>query len=243
MNKKGFTLVELLVVVVIIAILSIIIVPSVIKVNKNINKRLLSEKLENIESSAILYANNNEEIFNGTDVVYVYVYELVDANYMTPDVNASTENCTGEHTSKGCVIDPTDKTSINNSYVILRKEGAGVTATYVCPTCNPDPGDEPTNESETLVDAVCTAFSRAGAFTGHAYDSNGAIVDCTCDRAVGATKLVIKDTNVEVQACLIAGENVNNYLKYGDTKANWRVLGLYNLDGTITAKMITSDPI
>ena len=64
MNKKGFTLVELLVVVVIIAVLSIIIVPSVINVNKNINKRLLSEKIENIESSAILYANNNEEIFN-----------------------------------------------------------------------------------------------------------------------------------------------------------------------------------
>lgn len=241
MNKKGFTLVELLVVVVIIAILSIIIVPSVIRVNKNINKRLLSEKVENIESSAILFANNNEEIFNGTDVVYVFVYELVDANYMTPDVNTSTENCTGEHTDKGCVIDPTDKTSINNSYVILRKEGAGVTATYVCPTCS-NPGDTPTpNESETLVDAVCAGFSN-GTFKGQAY-SGGVIVDCTCDRAKEPTKLVVKGTNNEVQACLIAGENVNNYLKYGDTKANWRVLGLYNLDGTITAKMITSDPI
>jgi nifR3 family TIM-barrel protein len=38
-------------------------------------------------------------------------------------------------------------------------------------------------------------------------------------------------------------EMLDNYLKYGDSKANWRVLGVYNLDGTLTAKMITSDPV
>ncbi len=240
MNKKGFTLVELLVVVVIIAVLSVIIIPSVININKSINKRLLSEKIENIESSAILYANNNEEIFNGTDVVYVYVYELVDANYMTVDVAAGTDKCmvATEKSRVGCVIDPTDKTSINNNYVILRKEGAGVTATYVDTTETPT---EQTNESVTLVDAVCAGYAN-GTFKGQAY-SDGRIVECTCDKAKSATKLVIKGTNTPVTACLIAGENVNNYLKYGDTKANWRVLGVYDLDGTITAKMITSDPV
>ena len=240
MNKKGFTLVELLVVIVIIAVLSVIIVPSVININKNINKRLLSEKIENIESSAILYANNNEEIFNGTDVVYIYVYELVDSNYMTVDATAGADNCKTdtEKSSIGCVIDPTDKTSINNNYVILRKEGAGVTATYVDTTETPT---TETNESVTLVDAVCAGFAN-GTFKGQAY-SGGAIVDCTCDKAKSPTKLVVKGTSTSVNACLIAGENVNNYLKYGDSKANWRVLGVYNLDGTITAKMITSDPV
>ncbi len=240
MNKKGFTLVELLVVVVIIAVLSVIIIPSVININKSINKRLLSEKIENIESSAILYANNNEEIFNGTDVVYVYVYELVDANYMTVDIAAGTDTCkvATEKSRVGCVIDPTDKTSINNNYVILRKEGAGVTATYVDTTETPT---EQTNESVTLVDAVCAGYAN-GTFKGQAY-SDGRIVECTCDKAKSPTKLVIKGTNTPVTACLIAGENVNNYLKYGDTKANWRVLGVYDLDGTITAKMITSDPV
>lgn len=240
MNKKGFTLVELLVVVVIIAVLSIIIVPSVINVNKNINKRLLSEKIENIESSAILYANNNEEIFNGTDVVYIYVYELVDSNYMTVDVKTNDGSCkvATEKSRIGCVIDPTDKTSINNNYVILRKEGAGVTATYVDTTEAPQ---GTVNESVTLVDAVCAGFAN-GTFKGQSY-SDGRIVDCTCDKAKSPTKLVVKGTSTQVNACLIAGENVNNYLKYGDTKANWRVLGVYDLDGTITAKMITSDPV
>ncbi len=240
MDRKGFTLVELLVVIVIIAVLSVIIVPSVININKSINKRLLSEKIENIESSAILYANNNEEIFNGTDVVYIYVYELVDSKYMTIDIAAGTDACkvATEKSRIGCVIDPTDKTSINNNYVILRKEGAGVTATYVDTTESPQ---GVANESVTLVDAVCAGFAN-GTFKGQAYSGNR-IVDCTCDKAKGATKLYVKNTATEVQACLIAGENVNNYLKYGDTKANWRVLGVYNLDGTITAKMITSDPV
>ena len=49
MKKHGFTLVELLVVIALIAILSIIIVPSVISVNKNVNKRMLNQKMENIE--------------------------------------------------------------------------------------------------------------------------------------------------------------------------------------------------
>ena len=240
MKKQGFTLVELLVVVVIIAVLSVIIIPSVININKSINKRLLSEKIENIESSAILYANNNEEIFNGTDVVYIYVYELVDSKYMTVDVNTGADNCklATEKSRIGCVIDPTDKTSINNNYVILRKEGAGVTATYVDTTETPT---EQNNESVTLVDAVCAGYAN-GTFKGQAY-SGGRIVECTCDKAKSPTKLVVKGTNTQVTACLIAVENVNNYLKYGDTKANWRVLGVYDLDGTITAKMITSDPV
>ena len=240
MNKKGFTLVELLVVIAIIAILSIIIVPSVINVNKNINKRLLSEKIENIESSAILYANNNEEIFNGTDVVYIYLYELVESNYMTTDVAVGADNCNSEteNTKIGCIIDPVTKVSINNNYVILRKEGVGVTATYVNAT---EVQEGSGNESVTLVDAVCAGFAN-GTFKGQAY-SSGVIVDCTCDKAKSPTKLVVKGTSTTVEACLIAGENVNNYLRYGDTKANWRVLGVYNLDGTITAKMITSDPV
>lgn len=240
MKKKGFTLVELLVVIVIIAILSAIIVPSVININKNINKRLLSEKIENIESSAILYANNNEEIFNGTDVVYIYVYELVDSNYMTVDVTTDADNCdlTADKSRVGCVIDPTNKTSLNNNYVILRKEGVGVTATYVDVT---EPIDAPTMSTVTLVDAVCKGFSN-GTFKGQAY-YDGRIVECTCNQATNPTSLVVKGSNNRVNACLIAGEDVNNYLKYGDTKANWRVLGVYNLDGTITAKMITSDPV
>ena len=54
-----------------------------------------------------------------------------------------------------------------------------------------------------------------------------------------------KDANGnEVNACIIAGDNPNNYLRYGDSKPNWRVLGVYKMDeNSLSAKMITSEPI
>ena len=82
MKKNGFTLVELLVVIAIIAILSVIIVPSVIKVNQTINERMYKQKKDNIVSAAELYASDNPDIFNGAESVYIYVYQLIDANYI-----------------------------------------------------------------------------------------------------------------------------------------------------------------
>jgi prepilin-type N-terminal cleavage/methylation domain-containing protein len=241
MNKKGFTLIELLVVIVIIGVLSIVIVPSILNINKNINERLLNSKIEEIESGAVLYANNNEEIFNGTDTAYVYVYELVETNYLTTDVPVTDSKCDGtsDNTTKGCVINPTNNESLNNNYIILKKEGVGVTAELVI--IDQDPSGDDSVTSNNLVDVICSGFA-SGKFEGQAH-SGGNIVACTCDKAVGATKLVVKGTTTQVNACLIAGDNVNNYLKYGSSRPNWRVLGVYNLDGTLTVKMITSDPV
>ena len=112
MNKKGFTLTELLVVIAIIGILSVIIVPSVITINNNINERLLAQKIEQIVSAAELYGSNNEEIFNGTTEVEVYVYELIESNYLTIDTKINNDNCTDAvkgQTNKGCMINPVEK--------------------------------------------------------------------------------------------------------------------------------------
>ena len=242
MNKKGFTLIELLVVIVIIGVLSVVVIPSIINVNKNINERLLSSKIEEIEAGAVLYANNNEEIFNGTDTAYVFVYELVESNYLTTDVSTTDSKCDAstENTTKGCVINPTNNESLNNEYVVLKREGAGVSAELVI-AGNPDDEGNDDGASDNLVDIICNGFA-SGKFEGQAY-SGGNIVSCTCNKTVGATSLVVKGTTTTVDACLIAGDNVNNYLKYGANKPNWRVMGVYNLDGTLTVKMITSDPI
>lgn len=52
------------------------------------------------------------------------------------------------------------------------------------------------------------------------------------------------DTSSPVKACIIAGDETNNYLKYGGTM--WRVMGIYNVydDQTrLVAKMITNDNV
>lgn len=243
--KKGFTLIELIVVIAIIGILSIIIVPSVMNVNKSINKRLLNQKIENIESGAILYASKNDDIFNGVDEVEVKVYELIDFGYVTIDVDTSDSRCSTESGgAKGCVLDPTstgDSTkTLNNNTVIIRKQGAGYTAEFVYV----GPGAFVSSDG-TLVEAVCDGFLK-GTLTGKTTDGN----DCYCyanASSVTPTNVqptVLKDSNDnQVNACIIAGENPNNYLKYGDSKPNWRVLGIYVVDGNLSAKMITSEPI
>ena len=158
MDNKGFTLTELLVVIAIVALLSVVVIPSVITVNKNINERMYTQKVENIESSAELYASNNDEIFNGADEVTLYVWELINYNYMTIDIKVGEGDCvgiekTGSDQVKGCVIDPRSKTSMNKMKVLLRKQNIGVIAIFIDDN-DPD-APEPISEDITLTNKVC----------------------------------------------------------------------------------------
>ena len=273
MNKKnGFTLVELLVVIAIIAILSLLVVPSVITVNKNINERLYNQKSDYVERAAELFATNKEDIFNGAEEVKVYVYELLAGNYLEPDKTSEcpdkdiSGNSIGSPTGisfsdankYGCMINPIDKTSMNNDMVILRKKSIGVVAEIV-PVGKTDTSTTVSDDSDTLVNTVCDLIGRTGADRLYAKWGTGDTDYCWCKVVDG--KAVLYKAKVEKTgsvytitgdgineddhptACVIAGSNPNNYLKYGSNKANWRVVGLYNLDGSISAKMITLDPV
>ena len=248
MKKTGFTLIELLVVIAIIAILSVIIVPSVITVNRNVNERLYEQKKESIISAAELYASNNPDIFNGADKVYVYVYQLIDADYLKVDNKFGDGAClsgSAENISKGCVINPAPDPEhgkpviLNNDMVLLTKKSAGVVGVY-----GDGGSDKPLLYSDTLVNAVCDRFEN-GTFKGVSSinEATNTPVGCKC----------VKDGNEyvklsgDVEACIIVSEsssgNVNNWLKYGSSEANWRVLGIYSVNGTLYPKMITADVI
>lgn len=275
MNKKnGFTLVELLVVIAIIAVLSLLVVPSVIEVNKNINERLYNQKTDYVERAAELFATNKEDIFNGAEEVRVYVYELFDANYLEPDkqkadcpdkdvAGNSIGNPTGisvsEANAHGCMINPKDGSNMNNDLVILRKKSIGVVAEIIPVTIDgTDSGTTKTDSSDTLVNTVCKLIGSTGENRLYAKWGTGDEDYCWCE--VESGKAVLYKANVTTTgslytiegkkndtdhptACVIAGSNPNNYLKYGSSKANWRVIGLYDLDGSISAKMITLDPV
>ena len=60
LNRKGFTLIELIVVIVIIVLLSLILIPNVMLfVSKN-NKDMCYKLKDNIESAAKMYVNENK---------------------------------------------------------------------------------------------------------------------------------------------------------------------------------------
>lgn len=65
-KKTGFTLVELLAVIVILSLLVAIAVPSSITIGNKIKEKLLKDKLTFAEKSAILWAQDNKKCFTTT---------------------------------------------------------------------------------------------------------------------------------------------------------------------------------
>lgn len=63
MNNKGFTLVEIISVIALLALVMIITVPAISNTSLNIKKKTLNTKVENIEKAAILYAQKHRENF------------------------------------------------------------------------------------------------------------------------------------------------------------------------------------
>jgi prepilin-type N-terminal cleavage/methylation domain-containing protein len=59
MKNKGFTLVELLAVIVILGILITIAVPSMLGVSKNVKEKSYTSKIDLIESAAVIYGEKN----------------------------------------------------------------------------------------------------------------------------------------------------------------------------------------
>lgn len=243
MNRnKGFTLVELLVVIAIIGILAVIVVPSIMKVNVDINDRMLVQKKEYIVTAAELYGSNNPDLFNGADEVTVPVWKLINTNYVEADRKLSdTGACSSsnvnvskdEEISGGCIIDPTNGENILNlDSVLLIKKTVGIVGVYQGQSNTLD------SSNETLVKKVCDGFGSE--YDG--YFENNKDSKCKCNSS--ATGLINSSNNAAVNQCILVSNKesgaINNWLKYGSSSANWRVIGLYVVDGKVSAKMITS---
>lgn len=131
MNKKGFTISEVLTVIIIISIIITIAIPSISTITDRINKRLLEGKKEVILSAAEQYGKDNESLFMLSDNVTIYLYQLIEQEYIDKDVDFNEDNCTNSTIDyKGCVINPVDKTSLNNTIILLKKDGDTITAVW-----------------------------------------------------------------------------------------------------------------
>lgn len=117
MNRKGFTLIEVIVVIVIIVLLSLILIPNVMLfVSKN-NKDMCYKLKDNIESAAKMYVNENK---------YELGFECEGSNN-SKEIGLSTLINSGKISSP--VINPIDNSDISNSDVKVK-------VTYDCGTKN-----------------------------------------------------------------------------------------------------------
>ena len=112
-NKKGFTLIEILCVIVIIGILSVIATISIVNLSSKSKNNLYCAKIELIENIAESYGikyelelNNSNELYNGYKSLKIKVSTLVDAGKLEPD-------------KKNDVINPKDNTIMNDIDIVL----------------------------------------------------------------------------------------------------------------------------
>lgn len=120
MNKKGFTTVELLIT---IAIFSIIYFIGVYNVSHAFSYSPHEEeyqaKIHLIEKQAVEYAKQDKKFFEKKNTVYIYVEDLVKANYLAGD-------------KEGDIMDPRNSTkSLNNLKIKLIKEKKEIKASIV----------------------------------------------------------------------------------------------------------------
>ncbi len=92
--QKGFTMVELLVVIVIVALLVVLVVPMITAVIDNSRSRLLVIQIQNIEEATATWAVDNTEELpteNGHSIT-ITLGDLKDGGYLEDEVINPTNN-------------------------------------------------------------------------------------------------------------------------------------------------------
>ena len=128
MNKKGFTLVEVLAVIVIIGILGTIAVVSVTVISSKNKEKIYNSKVDSIELAAVTYIQDNKNIYNekkgNNNCIYLSINFLLDNNYIKKDNNNCDESST-------CIEDPRTKGEyLDGKFVKIELKNNQFVATY-----------------------------------------------------------------------------------------------------------------
>ena len=118
MNKKGFTLVEILSVLVLIGLLLALAIPGINKISSNMKKKSYNKKISLVESAAELWGQDNKTLLQSSndcilsdkETVSCYkitVGNLISANYLDSDNNS------------GNYINPIDNSDMKNQCAII----------------------------------------------------------------------------------------------------------------------------
>ncbi|MDD4643910.1 MAG: prepilin-type N-terminal cleavage/methylation domain-containing protein [Bacilli bacterium] len=112
--KRGFTLVEVLAVIVIIGVLGVIIIPPVLSSIEKSKKVAYDNLIENIEQTTQLYVRNNKDNIAGITVVgntvVITLQNLVDAESLgTPVVDPRSKKEISLATTVSILVEPRGK--------------------------------------------------------------------------------------------------------------------------------------
>lgn len=83
MKKKGFTLTEVLGVIVILGLIALIVFPNVSKSIKNSRKKLYEQQVDLIEKNARRWGVEHSDLLPESGIYYLELSELVSGGYVT----------------------------------------------------------------------------------------------------------------------------------------------------------------
>lgn len=113
-NKKGFTLVEVLAVIVIIGVIMSVAIPAAVMVSNSIKERAYNSKMENYLAAAESYAKNNKDIFGEATAIQISVETLLAYGYADSDYSCDR--------NYGCIEDPrTRNNTLNDEPITIKK--------------------------------------------------------------------------------------------------------------------------
>lgn len=125
MKRNGFTLVELLAVIVILALLLSIAVPGVITMANRIQGNMFCSKVEDIERAAQMWGEDNYDAINLTSgkSQTISLATLIQKNYLKKDDTKTTD-------SSKFITDPRDSSSLLEKNVKVFIKNSRVYASY-----------------------------------------------------------------------------------------------------------------
>jgi prepilin-type N-terminal cleavage/methylation domain-containing protein len=118
-KKKGFTLVELLSVIVVLAIIVLAAIPAVIAISKSIRANMYCSKIDILKKAGVMYAQENTSLLTETCTINSNTYSCKNITVGTLITEGFVDPNSGTN-----LTDPRDNSSMNSKTVIVYQKGA-----------------------------------------------------------------------------------------------------------------------